>query len=415
MPRKSSIVIGKTVRKASRLRGGDGSALPGLVIEKIDKNFVKNCLSQLPKGVVVISGTNGKTTTTKIVVELLESKGLKVLTNSTGSNFVRGVIAAILESINIKGELNADIAVLELDEAHSVKFTEIIKPQYSLLLNVMHDQLDRFGSIDHVAGLLSKLAAATSKTVVINREDSRLVNIKSPATISYYGLSPALRPELLEKDDSPSHNPAKSPKAAITLEQINGQNITLNINGKKHSADLSVKGIYNAYNAAAALTLIKQILPKADDDQLIKSLSNIKPALGRGESIVVNNTEVEVLLVKNPAGFQLALKSFTSKKHDFMIAINNAPADGRDSSWLTDVDFSNLPHVQTVSGTCAVDVALRLERNGVSFSTTNEDLNTAVISFLRSSTKPKRIFCNYTAMLQIRKHLSKLAKAKKTP
>ena len=105
-----STMIGKSVKKMAQLRGG-GSALPGLVIENIDPNFMQRTLSQLPHGVVVVSGTNGKTTTTKIVVELLESIGLKVFTNRTGSNFSRGVIAALLDAVDIHGKLHADIAV----------------------------------------------------------------------------------------------------------------------------------------------------------------------------------------------------------------------------------------------------------------------------------------------------------------
>ena len=139
-------LLGKAVRKVARLKGG-GSALPGLFVEKIDPNFIKRTLSSLKRGVLVISGTNGKTTTTKIIVELLEAEGLKVFTNKTGSNFVRGVASALLGEVNIKGELDADIAVLELDEAHAVKFVDVVSPDYCLLLNVMRDQLDRFSEI----------------------------------------------------------------------------------------------------------------------------------------------------------------------------------------------------------------------------------------------------------------------------
>ena len=126
---------------------------------------------------VIISGTNGKTTTTKIVVELLESVGLKVFTNRTGSNFSRGVAAALLDEVNIRGKLDADIAVLELDEAWAVKFVQIVRPRFSLLLNVMRDQLDRFGEIDNTAALLQKIAEATSDTVVLNRDDPRIFKI----------------------------------------------------------------------------------------------------------------------------------------------------------------------------------------------------------------------------------------------
>ena len=173
MKNRILIIIGKIIQAISRLKGG-GSALPGLVMEKIDPNFISNMLKGLKYGVVVISGTNGKTTTTKMVVELLESQGLNVFSNKTGSNFVRGVGAAILSEANWSGKLEADIAVLELDEAHATHFVKLIQPRYSLLLNVMRDQLDRFGEIDYTAKLLHKIGENTSGSVVLNANDNFL-------------------------------------------------------------------------------------------------------------------------------------------------------------------------------------------------------------------------------------------------
>ena len=188
---KLSILLGKSVQKVTRLRGNGGSALPGLVIERTNPKFVRNILSKLPYGVVVVSGTNGKTTTTKIVTELLEAEGLKVFTNKTGSNFVRGVISAILKNIKLSGKFDYDIAVLELDEAHAVKFTEVAPVDYALLLNVQRDQLDRFGEIDHTADLLQKVATATKNTVILNREDPRVGKITANHT-EFFGLSDKL-------------------------------------------------------------------------------------------------------------------------------------------------------------------------------------------------------------------------------
>ena len=166
-------VLGKTVRQVARLRGG-GSALPGLFVEKIDPDFVARTLKHLPRGIAIISGTNGKTTTTKMVVELLRGQGLNVFTNRTGSNFTRGVAAALLSEVDIYGNLDADIAVLELDEAYAVHFVHAISPNYCLLLNVMRDQLDRFGEIDATAKLLHTVAAHATNGVVVNRDDPRL-------------------------------------------------------------------------------------------------------------------------------------------------------------------------------------------------------------------------------------------------
>ena len=167
-------LIGKAVRAASRLAHGGGSAFPGKIVEQIDPQFLARTLRQLPLGVVLVSGTNGKTTTTRMVASMLESLGLKVFTNPTGSNFTRGVVSSLLAEVSLGGKLDADIAVLELDEAYAVHFVKQVQPDYCLLLNVMRDQLDRFGEIDNTAKLLSKAAEATTGTVVLNREDPRM-------------------------------------------------------------------------------------------------------------------------------------------------------------------------------------------------------------------------------------------------
>lgn len=403
---KVSIALGKTVQKISRLRGNGGSALPGLVIERTNPNFVKKVLGKLPYGVVVISGTNGKTTTTKMVTELFESQGLKVFTNKTGSNFVRGVISAILKNIKLSGKFDYDIAVLELDEAHAVKFSEVAPIDYALLLNVQRDQLDRFGEIDHTAAYLQKVASATNKTVVLNREDPRISKITAKHR-EFFGLSDALVKKFPSDDDLLSHNKTKASKAKalVTLEKLSAK-ASFKIGDNSYNTLLKVKGIYNAYNAAGALAVVKSVLPKASDEALIEALANIESAFGRGEVFTINDSEVELLLVKNPSAFQLSLASFVDDEHDYMIAINDAIADGRDVSWLWNVDFKALPTVKVVSGTRATDMVLRLKYDEVKSSACVEDLKQAVVKFTTTNKKPKRIFATYTAMLEIRKIIS---------
>ena len=403
-----SIILGKSVKFLSKLRGGGGSALPGLVVEKTSPDFLRKTLSKLPYGVVVISGTNGKTTTTKIVSELLAKQGLKVFTNKTGSNFVRGVISAILEDIKISGKFDYDIAVLELDEAHAVKFCETVPVDYSLVLNVQRDQLDRFGEIDHTAELLNKLTSCTQKCAILNREDPRVSKLESKNT-QFYGLSDALLKKFPSDDDLLDKNKStkrSSKKASVVLDKLKGQVATYVIDGQKFDCDLTLKGVFNAYNAAGALALCHEILPDIPAGEFIKYLDCIESAFGRGEIFKINGADVELLLVKNPAAFTLSLASFADNEHDFMIAINDNIADGRDVSWLWNVDFSNLPRVKYVSGIRATDMALRLKYDNIPVEGINEDLAIAAEKFTSGSKKPKRIFATYTAMLEIRKIFS---------
>ena len=393
--------LGKIVSKASRLRGGHGSALPGLVVEKVSPHFLRDTLTNLPYGVVVISGTNGKTTTTKIVVELLRAAGLKVFTNPSGSNFTRG-IASVAALEMRRGRLDADIAVVELDEAHAVHFVRQVPPKYSLILNVLRDQLDRFGEIDTTAKLLAKVANQTTGTVVLNREDPLVAAITANRKV-YFGYSGSVA-TLFPNDDelysTKKRSSASQPDATVKLDELDGSTATFNIG----SSELLLRGAHNALNAAAALALVREILgDKFEADESLAALSQVQPAFGRGESFTINGQPLELILVKNPSGFRISLASQNHPNAATMIAINDQYADGRDMSWLWDVDFSKLSSVAMISGVRAYDMALRLETSGINVGAVETDLTVAVDQFLTD--RPMQIYATYTAMLKIRKAL----------
>lgn len=416
-----SVPVGKAVRAASRLRGG-GSAFPGLVVERIDPGFMARALCDLPRGVVVVSGTNGKTTTTKMVVELLEGQGLTVFTNRTGSNFTRGVAAALLGEVDWRGRLKADVAVLELDEAHAVHFVNLVPPTSCLLLNVLRDQLDRFGEIDKTTRLLEQIAVKTTGTVVLNREDPRVASIASSvhqATVTYFGLHESLRGTFPSDDElrgATGTAAASSLPADVVLESVDGNTASFRMDGGSSTVKLSLRGVYNIFNAAAALTVARVVLgAEARREQLLESLAAVEPAFGRGESLVVEGQPLELVLVKNPSGFRLGLKSFDAAGCATMIAINDNYADGRDMSWLWDVDFDSLKDggVDMVSGVRAYDMALRLQYDDVPARQIDTDTGSALRTFIRGAKdRPKRIFCTYTAMLAIRRDLSRITDVK---
>lgn len=410
-------LLGQGIRYASTLRGG-GSAFPGLVMEKLHPRFVAEELAKLPYGVVVVSGTNGKTTTTKMAVQLLEAQGLKVFTNRTGSNFVRGVAAALLGAMDLSGKLDADIAVLELDEAHAVHFVKAVKPNYALLLNVLRDQLDRFGEIDTTRRMLSTVAEATTDTVVLNREDPRILSlaqsVKTGTNISYFGLNETLRSFFPSDDEMRAginNNRGKLPSADVTLTAFSGTSATFDLAGETCEGNINLYGIYNIYNAAGAIALTRVVLgEKLNKQALIDELAKITPAFGRGETLNINGRPLQLLLVKNPSGFRLSLASASADDYATMITINDQYADGRDVSWLWDVDFDSLSDtgVDMVSGVRAWDMALRLEHDGVRVDDVNENLSEALRKFITTSgDAPMRIFCTYTAMLALREELTK--------
>lgn len=415
---------GKTARRAARLRGGGsgGSALPGLVAEKIDPGFLAHALGDVPGGIVVVSGTNGKTTTTKMLVALLRAHGRTVFTNPTGSNFTRGVISALLAERLHRGRLQADIAVLELDEAHALHFARAVAPTHALLLNVARDQLDRFAEIDHTAGLLTQLAGMTTQGVVLNRDDpfvNRIATTVSGLDIAWFGLDASIADRLgeLQEHDARGHEtytpPPVGPHDAL-LQPVDEHELSVLFGeqgegGRVGPVSLRQRGLAAMINATAATATARALLGDGfRTDAAEQALRTVAPPFGRGEVVDADGTPLELVLVKNPAGFTVALGTYGSTPVATMVAINDDYADGRDVSWLYDVSFESLRDkgVAITSGVRGWDMALRLQYDDVPVGDTEVDLAAALDRFLADHRdEPKRIFCTYTAMLALRRML----------
>lgn len=406
-------LIGKClVFLSRRLGGGHGSALPGLVVEKLSPHFLGRLLAKLPEGVVLVSGTNGKTTTTKIIADLLRADGYRVFTNPSGSNFARGVISAALPVMR-RGRLEADIAVLELDEAHATHFVAQVKPRYSLLLNVLRDQLDRFGEIDQTARLLSYVAEQTTDVVVLNADDPRLSQLGQSDRLTarpvWFGASGEASQLYRTDEELHAGQRVKRSKAAtrdvLTLDKLTGHRAQYLIDGKRYTTELRLFGIYNALNCGAALSLVRAVEQnRFDPRRAVETLAKIKPAFGRGEELSLAKGTVRLILVKNPSGFQLSLDS--AEVQPTLIAINDRYADGRDVSWLWDVKIDSLRQDEvSVTGIRAYDMALRLEYDQVAPRSVEPDIVVATKSFLDRLEGDGQIFATYTAMLKIRQLL----------
>jgi len=417
----AAVVAGKAARVATRLRGG-GSAFPGLVAERVDPGFLAHALQDVRGGIVVVSGTNGKTTTTKMLVALLRAHGRRVFTNPTGSNFTRGVISAMLRELPVgRGRLSADIAVLELDEAHALKFAAAVKPTHSLLLNVARDQLDRFAEIDHTARLLASLASSTTTGVVLNRDDSFVARVApdlAPGVeVRYFGVHESIAarlPELLEADVRFGDEfTAPEPAAYDGLLKPADErafDVVFGAGDGVGPVTLQQRGLAAMINATAAATTARMLLGEAfDAATAATALAGVRPPFGRGEVIQVDGQPLELVLVKNPAGFTVALGTYGTTPVATMIAINDNDADGRDVSWLYDVSFASLRErgVATTSGIRAYDMALRLSYDDVSVGSIEPELIAALDAFCAAHAgEPKRIFCTYTAMMALRRTLA---------
>jgi lipid II isoglutaminyl synthase (glutamine-hydrolysing) len=276
----------------------------------------------------------------------------------------------------------------------------------------MRDQLDRFGEIDTTAGLLGTVAAATTGHLVLNRDDERIAALagRTRAQVSYYGVAPDLRAlfpndeELYGGPVSVSQLPAVAELRALPAGEK--PYLTLRVGGADHDVLLRADGPHNAQNAAGAVALALTF--GLDTETVLAGLAKASPAFGRGQSFDVDGRRLVLQLVKNPAGFRQTLRTLdgVTGADAIVIAINDDYADGRDVSWLWDVDFTGLaaPAVRgarrSTAGTRAADMAVRLRYDDIAVDEVEPDLEKAVRSAVEAVAAGGHVvvFSTYTAM-----------------
>ena len=311
--------------------------------------------------------------------------------------------------------------MLELDEAHALRFAASVRPTHALLLNVARDQLDRFAEIDHTAQLLASLAEQTTTGVVLNIDDSFVSRarerVAAQVQVRWFGVDPSIAdrlPELQEadvrfEDDLAAPDPEPSTGLLKPLDEHRFM-VRFGDGADVGPVELRQRGLAAMINATAATATARMLLA-ADfrGDRAAEALRTVAPPFGRGEVIDAAGQPLELVLVKNPAGFTVALSTYGGSPVASMIAINDNYADGRDVSWLYDVSFESLRErgVAMTSGVRAYDMALRLRYDDVTVEHVEPDLDRALERFLAEHRdEPMRIFCTYTAMMRLRRGLS---------
>lgn len=416
------ILFCKILIKLLRFSGRSGSALPGLIIERLLPNFLVKILSTQEKKIIIVTGTNGKTTTTKMLVTALRAGGSRVITNNTGSNMTRGLIAALIEDMGYFGRLKpTDWFVFEMDEAYTPIFTEHLSPRMTIGLNVLRDQLDRYGEIDQTANMI-KQAASKSEIFVYNQLDPLLEKAaeelqKAGVDVVSFGTTGSLSKLIKNEqifDGLVVTEKNNTDVKLVKVTEIDGsQTVEFEIAGSVFKSKIHLKGIYNALNLTAVLAAVTCI----NSNSLKKGLdaiSHMSAPFGRGEQIKINDKFITVALVKNPSGFEANLETFVKARNPDVIlfVVNDKLADGRDVSWLWDVRFNNVVYKTTklyTSGIRAYDIALRLKHDGLSVKTTTS-VNKIIDELISSNLNNIVIFPTYTALFEVRKALSKYSK-----
>ena len=431
------IFICKIISKISQLLNfGSGSTWPGHIALIINNRFIENIIDKNKNlKIIVIAGTNGKTTSTALLKYLLNRSGHKVFTNIEGANLLNGIASTIIKNSNLLLKLNFDFAIFESDELNLPILLKEIRPDKILILNLFRDQLDRYGEVNTIAlKWLESLKTLTNKTeIFINGDDPQLYFIGTKLTqkVRYFGIDK----KLMKLKDIPNDVDSIYCPVCLSLLKYNqlayahlGDFYCSNCDFKRFGEVVSdfsntkinypMSGLYNVYNTNAILQLfesLKIVIPSKEGIQN-KWLSEFTPAFGRQEEIIYKNRKVFILLSKNPAGFNQSIQTVSemvdSKKTNFLIILNNRIPDGLDVSWIWDVDFQPIFDVANnvyVSGDRVYDLNLRLRyENDAKNIMTFENLTNAVESIVNKTKEEERLFIlpTYSAMLEVRKILN---------
>ena len=407
-----AILTGKSIFFLSRFLGlGGGFAAPGLYALKIDPNFINNLTSQIPKQ-IIITGTNGKTTTSGMLACLFKNSGVKVLRNKTGSNLERGIASTLIIHCSLLGSIREEVAVWEVDEAAFNSVVLKIQPEIVVILNVYRDQLDRYGEVDSIVKkwleTVKKLPSSTK--LLINGDDGSLEgfyaleNEVEAFSVPETGLKGELKPK-------------KSRKVRFTgidiKTSLTESAFKFKFDNREIAVSLTIAGAYNVDNAVAALAakfLAKDL--SASDAQSLKDFSS---AFGRSEKFTFQEKEGYIFLIKNPAGATQVMETVLPnlKPEDtLLLALNDNFADGTDVSWIWDIELERLKIKDLrlkifVSGIRAYDMALRLKYAGVDEGRiiVDQDLKTAFGEAVKNRDGKLFILPTYTAMLELQKVL----------
>lgn len=427
---KFTLFLTKTILKG-------GTTFPGRVALKIDKNI----LSKISKGykVILVTGTNGKTTTTSMIYNIIKESGHPVITNNTGANLFPGIVTTFVDSFKFGSKVKDNYAVIEVDEANLKYITEYITPEVITVTNLFRDQLDRYGEVYTTLNkILEGIYNVPETTLVLNGDESLLGKLDLKNPVHFYGFDKAVNDnKTIEINaDAKFCKFCKTPYeynfvtynhlgdfycpncgykrsdlmyAVTDIIDINADKSTVKFNDLEVSINQS--GTYNIYNGLCAYSIAKELA--IADSAIKKSLENQSSSFGRQETINIEGKDVKIFLVKNPAGYNQSLDTICLNKEKFAAAflLNDNYADGQDVSWIWDVDFEKLTETNIdevyISGLRAYDMAVRLKTAGLNPNKfVIEEQYEALTEAIKNGRCDKLyILATYTAMINYRKYL----------
>lgn len=439
-----AILAGKTSKRLLRILGRGGTTLPGRIAIKISPAL----LGYLAQDVrcVVVTGTNGKTTSARIIEEMFAKSDMEYFANRSGANLLTGVTAEFIDHCTPSGKPKKRWAIIECDEAASKEVCRLINPEIVLVTNVFRDQLDRYGEVTHTLNnILIGIKNSPNAKICLNADCSLSVSIAEqiPNDVLFYGVDvPIYKNPVKEVSDAPhcihckheyeySYNtfghlggfycPAcgyKRPERQIAVTEIistgiSSTTVCTEFFGENETVEINLPGGYNIYNAVGALSAAE--LLRFDRSTAIEAVGSFSCGFGRMEQFDLGKAKARMILVKNPAGCNQVLNYLTSlsEKAVFVCCLNDRIADGTDVSWIWDVNFEKLAEMGEildkvfVSGVRAYDMAIRLKYAGIGNDKLRvyEDYD-ELIDAMRAQELPVVIMPTYTAMMDLREKMS---------
>ncbi|MDO8269943.1 MAG: MurT ligase domain-containing protein [Candidatus Levybacteria bacterium] len=418
-----SIAIGKGVLHLSKILNRSGSTWPGHVALKADRSLIRKVFKKNPGlKLILIAGTNGKTTTTKVLTHILESSNISVLANVAGANLLNGLASLLVKHINLQGTLKHKALLFEVDEnSLPLVLEEISTPDAIIFLNLFRDQLDRYGEVNVTSqkwkSAIEKLSA---KTLIIgNADDPQIAYISSFSKNKFfYTIDNKFKNE---KELAHAVDSTTCPKCnnQLSYERISYSHLGnfacsncefKSPKAKQYIFQTKLMGTYNKYNVSSAILAADKVFG-INPYTSIETLKNFVPAFGRQEVIEIDNKKIMILLSKNPTGLNESIEvCLTNKSSTILLLLNDRIPDGRDISWIWDVDFEKLKNSNAkiyVSGDRAYDMANRLFFEGIAHEVFEkyEDAYKAAIKNTLSA-KTLTILPTYSAMLEVRRLIS---------